>query len=177
VPYGVLGMVLICGLRGNSLTMMGGRWDDQKAQFRTLYTSQELVGCFLELLAQLRPAKTAYAELEEIEDDDATGGGFFPGDPQRGAVGREWLENRLYGSANQTGVYADVTHSKSLGALTAGGVFDPFEIPPKMVDVSLLKDPKNRDLTRTIARWVFDRHGADRLPVFNGVVFPITNGR
>ncbi len=150
---------------------MGGRWDDQNAQFRTLYTSQELVGCFLELVAQLQPAKTAYAELDEIENDGSADGGVFPGDPQRGAIGHEWGENRFFGSADQTGVYADVTHSQSLGALKDSGVFDLFGIPPNIVDVSVLKNPQNRDLTRTIARWVFDQHGGDRLPVFDGVAF------
>ncbi|HUG50802.1 MAG TPA: RES domain-containing protein, partial [Terrimesophilobacter sp.] len=37
--------------------LFGGRWDDQLGQFRTIYTADSLLGCFLELLARFRPSR------------------------------------------------------------------------------------------------------------------------
>ena len=47
-----------------------GRWDDQLAEFRTLYTGQSLLACLLEVLAHFRPDPVTDAELDEIEDPD-----------------------------------------------------------------------------------------------------------
>lgn len=33
----------------------GGRWDDEEARFRTIYTADSLYACLVELLAELRP--------------------------------------------------------------------------------------------------------------------------
>ncbi|MDR7184578.1 hypothetical protein J2X85_001601 [Microbacterium trichothecenolyticum] len=147
-----------------------GRWDDQEASFRTLYTAELLLGCFLELLASARPNDVAFAELEEIEDDD-NAVAVYP-DPERGAVGMTWLDNRLYGRAQQTGTYAEVTHTQALACLVDGGVFDRRGIAPRDVDVSLLKDPKQRDLTRSVSRFLFNLRDATSLhPAVDGIAF------
>ena len=44
--------------------LFNGRWDNQVGQFRTLYTSSTLLGCFLELLARLRADSVVVDELE-----------------------------------------------------------------------------------------------------------------
>ncbi|WP_392341547.1 RES domain-containing protein (plasmid) [Leifsonia sp. P73] len=147
-----------------------GRWDDERAAYRSIYTSESLMGCFLELLAPLRTNEVTFAEVDAIEDDDEPAGLERP-NPVFGTIALDWLENRVYGSAQQTGVYAEVTVAASLGALAAAGVFSRFNIAPQHVDVSLLKDPRNRDLTRAVSRWLYDQIGPDRRALFNGVAF------
>lgn len=147
-----------------------GRWDDQNAQFRTLYTSDSLLGCFLELLAPLRPRDTVFLELDEIQDD-AGDAGAFP-DPARGAVGASWLSGRVYARGEQTGTYAEITTAQGLAYLLDAGVFVAMGIPPVDVDVALLKDAHRREITRTIARHLFDlRNASDLQPTVDGVAF------
>lgn len=147
-----------------------GRWDDQNATFRTLYTSDSLMGCFLELLASARPNELAFTELAEIDDDDnATGD--YP-DPERGAIGIDWLADRLYAQGTQTGAYAEVTHAEALAYLVEAGIFDRLGLAPRDVDVSLLKDATQRDVTRSVARFLFDLRDTTSLrPAVDGIAF------
>jgi hypothetical protein len=146
-----------------------GRWDDQLAKFRTLYTSDTLLGCFLELLAQERPNDVVFTELEQIvDDDDAVT--RYP-DPERGALGLDWLGDRRYGHGNQDGTYAEVTRIETIAYLTAEGIFDRLGVPPRAVDTALLKDARQRDLTRSVARFLYDLHDENRRPVVDGVAF------
>lgn len=146
-----------------------GRWDDQLADFRTLYTSNTLLGCFLELLAQARPNDTAYAELEDIVDDDGTVP-QYP-DPERGALDQDWLGDRRYSHGVQRGVYAKVTQAETIAFLIAEGVFDRLGVPPREVDAALLKDARKRDITRSVARFLYDQHDQNRRPVVDGIAF------
>lgn len=147
-----------------------GRWDDQSAKFRTLYTSESLLGCFLEMLAPVRPNTLAYAELTEIADEEAVAG-RFP-DLAYGAIGMDWLSDRLYGSANQKGFYAEITTSEAIGFLVSAGVFRALGVPPREVDASLLKDANKRDITRSIARFLFDlRADGSSQPAVDGIAF------
>lgn len=147
-----------------------GRWDDQNADFRTLYTADSLLGCFLELLASQRPNDVAYAELAEIEDDDQAVADYP--DPERGAIGLDWLSDRLYARGTQAGTYAEVTHAEALAFLIDAGVFDRLGIAPRDVDASLLKDPRQRDVTRTVARFLFDLRDEITLrPLVDGIAF------
>jgi hypothetical protein len=146
-----------------------GRWDDEQAVFRTLYTSESLLGCFLEVLAPLRPNSVAFAELAEIEDDGAAVS--LHADPEPGAVGFSWLSDRLFGRGLQTGTYAEVTRAESIGFLQATGIFDRLGIPASRVDASLLKDPRSRKVTRTVARFLFDQYDEQRRPFVDGVAF------
>jgi hypothetical protein len=68
-----------------------------------------------------------------------------------------WLSNRLYGRGLQTGTYAAVTYSMAISYLVDAGVFDRLGIPPREVDASLLKDATKRDVTRSVARYLYDR--------------------
>lgn len=147
-----------------------GRWDDQEAKFRTLYTAESLLGCFLELLAPLRPNDVAFAELDEIDHDDHAA--YVYQDPERGAIGMAWLSGRLYDRATQTGTYADVTTAQALGFLVSAGVFERLGIPARDVDASLLKDAKKRDVTRSVARFLFDLRGVgSSQPAVDGIAF------
>jgi hypothetical protein len=131
-----------------------GRWDDQLGEFRTLYTTNSLLGCFIELLAKLTPIEEVEAELSLIEDDGSIG--HHP-EGSSGAVGYSWLEDREYGSAIQDGHYCLITHSHSLATLKAAYPFEQHHgINPINVDAALLKDAGRRDLTRSLARWIYE---------------------
>lgn len=152
--------------------LFGGRWDDQQGQFRTLYTADSLLGCFLELLAKLRPSEPVLAGLDEFEDDGSLE--LFPDAPQ-GTVGHSWLDGREYGSAQQVGSYCFITHSRSIAALIAHYPLEAHGLTPSDVDTALLKDAHDRELTRSIARWLYDLH-VNEGPVVDGVRFLSRHG-
>jgi hypothetical protein len=126
-----------------------GRWDDQSGEFRTLYTADSLLGCFLELLAQFRPSRSLLNELDQIEDDDGSVANFH--EAAIGAVGYRWV-----GSARQTGRYCYITHSRTIAALIAHYPFAGHGLAASDVDSALLKEARDRVLTRSLARWLFN---------------------
>lgn len=154
--------------------LFNGRWDDQLGQFRTLYTSDSLRGCFLELLAKLQPSTTLEAELDDFEDDDGSVARHPEG--ESGEVGYSWLNGRVFGDANQNGRYCFITHSDSLAALKAGYRFDRHDIALVDVDSGLLKDAHDRILTRSIAHWVYDLRHQDRREFVDGIEFRSRHG-
>ena len=155
--------------------LFGGRWDDQLGEFRTIYTADSLLGCFLELLAHFRPSRELRDELDQIVDDDGSNGNYL--EAPEGAVGYSWLEGRSYSSALQDGQYCYMTHSRSIAALSAQYPFDRHGISLANVDTALLKDSRDRVLTRSIARWLYDLHdeGAEGAAV-DGVRFNSRHG-
>jgi hypothetical protein len=149
--------------------LFGGRWDDQEGNFRTIYTADSLLGCFLELLAKFRPSRTLLAELDEIEDDGSIDQHL---ESRPGAVGYRWLENRQYGPAHLSGSYCFITHSRSVAALTAHYPLARHDLTPSDVDVALLKEARDRRLTRSIARWLYDLQDV----IIDGVRFTSRHG-
>jgi hypothetical protein len=154
--------------------LFNGRWDDQLGQFRTLYTSDSLLGCFLELLAKLQPSSALQTELVAFEDDDATIE-LYP-DGGSGEVGYSWLNGRVFGGAEQTGRYCFITHSDSLAALKASYPFGRHNIALVDVDSALLKDAHDRVLTRSIAHWLYDLRDEDRDELVDGIEFRSRHG-
>lgn len=149
--------------------LFNGRWDDQMGQFRTLYTSSSLLGCFLELLAPFRPSALLDAALGQIDDDDATVS-LYPDAPS-GSVGHRWLEDRLYGAADQDGRYCFITHSRSIAALQLDYPLARHGLGPSDVDTALLKDARDRKLTRSIARWLYNLQAPEGGELVSGVEF------
>jgi hypothetical protein len=154
--------------------LFDGRWDDQLGKFRTVYTAQTLVGCFLEVLARLRPDAQLVRELDVIVDDDESAS-LYP-TAEAGAVGYEWLEGRVWARGTQTGSYCFITHSDSVAYLAASGVFRVFGIAAADIGTDLLKDPNHRVLTRTIARNIYDLRDAEGAATFDGVEFRSRHG-
>lgn len=149
--------------------LFDGRWDDQQGQFRTLYTANSLLGCFLELLARFRPSVVIIAALDAIHDDDGTLV-LYPDAPS-GRVGYGWLENRVYATAEQDGLYCFITHSKSLGVLQAEYPFARHRIAPIDVDATVLKSARDRTLTRSVARWIYDLQAEMGGELVDGIEF------
>jgi hypothetical protein len=154
--------------------LFGGRWDDQLGQFRTIYTSDSLRGCFIELLAKLQPAAPVLEGLDEVEDDDGSIGQHHEG--TNGAVGYSWLNGRVFGDADQTGRYCFITHSDSIAVLKAQYRFERHNIELVDVDTGLLKDAHDRVLTRSIAHWVYDLRDEDGGERVDGIEFRSRHG-
>lgn len=154
----------------NDAGRFNGRWDDQLAElFRTLYTGESLLACLLEVLAQLRPDPQTDAELDEIEDE--SGEVHLYPDSLSGTVGYGWLEERFVGKADQAGRFCFVTHSESLAAIQANFPFARFKLTPIQLDTSVLKDARRRDLTRSIARWIFELRDENQNDLVDGIQF------
>lgn len=154
----------------NDAGRFNGRWDDQLAElFRTLYTGETLLACLLEVLAQFRSDPQTDVELDEIDDPDDQVD-MYPDAPS-GTVGYRWLEERIGGKADQTGRYCFVTHGESLSALQQAFPFARFKLKPVLLDTSILKDAKQRDLTRSIARWIFELRDEDQNDLVDGIQF------
>jgi hypothetical protein len=133
----------------------GGRWDDQQAQFRTIYTADSLYACLVELLAKLRPAPDVEADIMNIDDpDDQTN---LYTDYPAGTINFTWFERRIAGSATQAGRYCYVTHSRSIATLRPHFIAEHFGLTGVDVDAALLKDAEVRTLTRSIARWLYEQ--------------------
>lgn len=153
----------------------GGRWDDSRGQFRTLYTGVSLYACLVEVLAPLRPAPWVEDDIMGIDDPDDQGGVFteYPA----GTIDHQWVADRQGGRAVQSGRYCHVTHSDSVAVLRR--LFDParFGAAGAEFDTALLKNPQSRGLTRAIARWLYDQQdpptGDD---VVDGVEFVSRHG-
>ena len=155
--------------------LFNGRWDDQLGQFRTLYTADSLRACFVELLARFRPAAPVLAGLEEIENDDGSVDDYE--EAPDGTVGYSWLNGREYGSAMQSGRYCFITHSRTVAALQRHYRFEGHGMTVAEVDTALLKDARDRVLTRSIAHWLYDLRDDDRAELVEGVESPITPWR
>ena len=50
----------------------GNRFDDPDGTYRVLYASSQRLGCYLETLARFRVDLTLYAELSEIDGENAS---------------------------------------------------------------------------------------------------------
>lgn len=88
-----------------------------------------------------------------------------------------WLSDRLYPGGVQSGTYAEITHTQGISFLIHAGVFVRLRIAASDVDASLLKGPRQREVTRTVARYVFDLHDATRLlSAVDGIVFQSRTG-
>ncbi|WP_051973749.1 RES domain-containing protein [Cryobacterium sp. MLB-32] len=146
-----------------------GRWDDQLSEFRTLYTGETLLACLLEVLAHFRPDPVTDSELDEIEDPD--GAIVLAPDAPAGTVGYKWIETHIGGRAQQAGCYCFVTHSRSIATVQASLPFAKYDLCPQLLDAAILKDGGQRNLTRSIAHWLYDLRGVDQGDLVNGVEF------
>src|SRR5579872_573589 len=140
--------------RANPDRTFGNRFDDPNGEYRVLYASSARLGCFLETLARYRPNMALYAELKEIEGEDD----FVPA----GVVPYEWLKDRVMGSANTHGKFADIGASESIEALrrTLAPLLISLGIPD--FDASVLQRSGPRLLTQNVSAVIY-RQG------FNGI--------
>jgi hypothetical protein len=133
--------------RANQDLTFGNRFDDPNGEYRVLYASSLPLGCYLETLARYRPDLALYAELREIAGDDD----FVPA----GIVPREWFSNRMIGSANAQGRFADVGASEWLSKLRRilAPLLIQHDIPD--LDASVLQRSGPRVLTQSVSDLVY----------------------
>lgn len=140
----------------------GNRFDSPTGTYGVLYFGSELVGCFGETLARLRPE----AAVAELVRTDWRAGGFM--DP--GAISADWRHRRLAVRAvvSDSRPFLDVesaaTHRvlfKALApALLALGHAD--------LDVPVVRGPDRR-VTRLISGWAYDQVDDDGNPRYAGL--------
>jgi hypothetical protein len=134
--------------RANPDRTFGNRFDDPNGEYRVLYASSTRLGCFLETLARYRPDMALYAELKEIAGEDD----FVP----PGIVPQEWFQNRLIGSANANGEFADIGSSDWIAQLrrALAPMLITLGIPD--FDASVLQRSGPRSLTQSVSAFVYE---------------------
>jgi len=133
--------------RANPDRTFGNRFDDPDGEYRVLYASSARLGCFLETLARYRPDLTVFAELQEIEGEND----FVPA----GVVPIQWFANRVMGSAEAHGQYADIGASQWIATLRhrLAPLLIQLGIPD--FDASVLQRSGPRRLTQTVSQYVY----------------------
>lgn len=130
----------------------GNRFDDPQAYYRVIYTSSRRLGCFLETLARFRPDLTLLAEFAQIEGEDD----FTP----LGSVPASWLAERLIGTAQAEGHYADIYAPGWIALLRRELASTAVALGLSEIDAATLQAGRPRQLTQEASLVVF-RHGLD----------------
>jgi RES domain len=130
----------------------GNRFDDPQAYYRVIYASSRRLGCFLETLARFRPDLTLLAEFAQIEGEDD----FMP----LGTVPASWLAERLIGTAQAEGQYADIYAPGWIALLRRELASTAVALGLSEIDAATLQAGRPRQLTQEASLVVF-RHGLD----------------
>ena len=148
----------------------GGRWDDLSGNFRTIYAGQTLLACLLEVLAKYRPDPDLAAELDAI-DEDPVDAAAHP-TPQAGTVDYSWLDERIASNATLAGSYCASTAAETIATLRPIFLKQTIITGADDFDAATLKDPRQRDLTRSVATWLYQCVE----PVVDGIEFASRHG-
>ncbi|NQX34728.1 RES domain-containing protein [Herbiconiux sp. VKM Ac-2851] len=147
-----------------------GRWDDIRGQFRTVYDGQTLYACLIDVLAKYCLDSVLANALGNIVID-STDAAEYPPRPAA-TVSFDWLEPRCASSGELRGAFCDVSASTSIAALWAEFVQVALGAGAADFDAAALKDSGPRDLTRSVASWLY----AQTSPVVDGVEFGSRHG-
>jgi hypothetical protein len=151
-----------------------GRWDDPDGQFRTAYACSNLYACLLEVLAKFRPHLTATAVLEAISADPLDDLEF---PTVYGRIDRNWLDEHRASTAYLRGAYCAIAHSQSVAALRPAFLALAIESGAADFDVSVLKNPIPRQLTRAIAQRLYEElDPASGINLVDGIEFTSRHG-
>ena len=135
--------------RANHDGTFGNRFDDPKGYYRVLYASSQKISCFLETLARYRPDLTLLAELNEIGGEND----FFP----PGHVPGDWCEQRMMGTCNMEGSYADIYAAGWVGYLRTKLSGECLRLGLQDLDVAVLQQGQPRQLTQAASREVYEK--------------------
>ncbi|NNL85259.1 MAG: RES domain-containing protein, partial [Myxococcales bacterium] len=125
----------------------GNRWDDPQGLYRVLYASSSRLGALVEVLARFRPDPHVQAALEAIEGDDPF--------QAPGALDPSWLERRCVGTAQATGSFVDVGHSRSLAELRRLLASRLAQYGVADLDAAAIRLAVPRALTQEISRAIY----------------------
>lgn len=136
------------------------RWDDRMSTFRTVYAASTRFGCYVEVLAQLRPDPALVGEMASIvvDNDDAELHPTFPA----GEIDQDWADKRVVSSARLSWVFCDVTASATIAALRPSMLALARGLGLPDFDGAALKLGQPRALTQQVASSVYRlRNGID----------------
>lgn len=139
----------------------GARWDDAEGNFRTVYAAESRFACFVELLATYRPDPAVAAVMADIvvDPDDAK---EFP-TRLAGEIPRNWVDRHLISSAFVDGQYCDMTTAETIAALRPTFIAAALEAGLADFDAAALKNSSPRQLTQSVATFLYQIEGDDRL--------------
>ena len=133
--------------RANPDRTFGNRFDDPDGEYSVLYASSVRLGCFLETLARYRPDLALWAELQEIDgENDLVPPGVIP---------RGWFGERMMGSAQAHGRFADIGTSDSIASLRRRLAPLLIRLGLPDFDASVLQRSGPRLLTQQVSSLVY----------------------
>lgn len=143
----------------------GGRYDDPEGAYRVLYLAETVKACYVESLANQRPALSALAKREALPPGDPGDRDLRPGEIPRAFL-RAWCEERALGSIllepgqDWLDMFAAETHRELrvelAGQLNEMGA-DDYDLGDAV--------GRSRRVSRAVSRWAHE-HG------FRGIVYP-----
>jgi hypothetical protein len=136
----------------------GNRYDDPDGEYRVLYASEQRAGTFAETLARFRPDLEIAAERGRIAADPQDE--EYAASVAPGVVPREWLGERVVGTATHDGTFVDVGQSESLVHLRAALAARVLHYGFDDLDAGDLRRRAPRAFTQEISRHVFE-HALD----------------
>ena len=151
------------------------RWDDADGNFRTVYASATLFGCFVELLAFARPDPTELEDHFPEIDEDPEDAEEFPTAPA-GHIPHDWLSVRLQAQGELSGEYVDVRTASTIAELRPHfiGLAVQLEVPD--FDAAALKSAYPRELTQRVATRLYGLTDSDGRNFIDGVQFASRHG-
>lgn len=152
------------------------RWDDADGNFRTLYASDSLFGCFVELLAFARPdvqddGTDLLSEIVENPDDAEE----FP-TPPAGHLPADWLAPRMKSQGELIGEFADVRKASTIADLRPAFLSLARSLGFPDFDAAALKLAHPRELTQRVATRLFSATDSDGRTFLDGVQFASRHG-
>jgi hypothetical protein len=127
-----------------------GRFDDSAREFRTLYAAEQRRACFIEALARFRPDSLTLSLYEAVRNTNES----LPA----GVVPTGWLQTRGVGrfTVQPANPFLDMRAIETREALHREFAQLLHTLGLRDFDVGAALSP-NRELTRAIARWAFER--------------------
>lgn len=136
-----------------------GRWDDANGNFRTIYAGSSLLACLLEVLAHFRRDAHLAAELEDIDEDDLDR--YTHSTMEPGLVPRQWLDPRSIASGTLTGTFCVVAAFETVATLYPQFIGQALAVGLADFDSAALKDARPRELTQSVATWLYENTDVD----------------
>ena len=136
--------------RAGSDGTFGNRFDDPRGEYRVLYASSARRGAYVEVLARFRADPAVQAGLGEIEAEP----GEDDGSPQPGELPREWLDNKVVGTAEAHGAFADVGSARSLTYLRDRLADRALHYGIDELDAAAIRRARPRGFTQELSRMV-----------------------
>lgn len=136
-----------------------GRWDDADGNFRTIYAGSNLLSSLLEVLAHFRRDAHLAAELQDIDEDDQDRHAYSSIEP--GLVPLQWLDPRSIATGTLTGTFCVVASSETVATLYPNFIGQALSLGLTDFDAAALKDARPRQLTQSVATWLYENADVD----------------